>query len=86
MVEWLNDHLGDPNVRPIDVRWYLAEPGRGKAEYAEEHIPGAAFMDIDADLSAPRGQGPGRHPLPSPNDFAAAASRAGIGPVTPVIA
>jgi thiosulfate/3-mercaptopyruvate sulfurtransferase len=43
-------------------------------------------MDIEADLSAPRGQGPGRHPLPSPADFAAAAGRAGIGPDTHVIA
>ena len=85
-VEWLKDHLGDPDVRPVDVRWYLTERGRGRAEYDEGHVPGAAFMDVDDDLSAPRGQGPGRHPLPSPEAFAAAAGRAGIGPNTYVVA
>jgi thiosulfate/3-mercaptopyruvate sulfurtransferase len=83
---WLNDHLGDPHISVIDVRWYLTEPGRGKAEYTEAHIPGAAFMDMEADLSAPRGQGPGRHPIPAPEHFAAAAARAGIGLDTHVIA
>lgn len=85
-VEWLKDRLGDPSVRPVDVRWYLAERGRGRAEYDGGHIPGAAFMDVDDDLSAPRGQGPGRHPLPDPAAFAAAAGRAGIGPDTHVVA
>ena len=84
--EWLADHNDDPNVRPVDVRWYLTEPGRGRAEYAEAHIPGAPFMDLETELSAPRGSGPGRHPLPSPEDFAAVAGRAGIGPNTHVIA
>lgn len=83
---WLAEHLGEPNVRPIDVRWYLTEPGRGRQEYLEGHIPGAVFLDIDGDLAAPRGSGPGRHPLPSAEHFAAAASRAGIGPSTHVVA
>ncbi|MGZ4389015.1 MAG: sulfurtransferase, partial [Gaiellaceae bacterium] len=42
------------------------------------HVPGAAFLDLDRDLSAPPGPR-GRHPLPSAENFAAAASRAGIG-------
>lgn len=84
--EWLNERLGDPNVLPIDTRWYLTEPRRGRAEYDAGHIAGAPYMDLDADLAAPRGQGPGRHPLPTPEQFAAAAGRAGIGPDTHVIA
>jgi thiosulfate/3-mercaptopyruvate sulfurtransferase len=84
--DWLAAHLGDPDVRPIDVRWYLTEPARGRAEYAEAHIPGAPFMDLETDLAAPRGEGPGRHPLPTPERFAAAAGRAGIGPDTHVVA
>src|SRR5690242_3333118 len=83
---WLSDHLSDPSIRPVDVRWYLTDPGRGRAEYADAHIPGAPFMDVETELSAPRGSGPGRHPLPSPEDFAAAAGRAGIGPNTHVVA
>ena len=85
-VGWLRDRLGDAGVRVVDVRWYLTEPGRGREEYLAGHIPGAVYMDIDTDLSAPRGQGPGRHPLPSPAAFAAAAGRAGIRPDTHVVA
>jgi thiosulfate/3-mercaptopyruvate sulfurtransferase len=43
-------------------------------------------MDVDDDLASPRGQGPGRHPLPTAAAFARAAGRAGIGPDTHVVA
>jgi thiosulfate/3-mercaptopyruvate sulfurtransferase len=62
----------------VDCRWELGKPGRGRELYLEGHIPGASFLDVDEDLSAPPGER-GRHPLPDPEDFAAAASRAGIG-------
>src|SRR5262245_23947016 len=83
--EWLAARLGDPTVRPVDVRWYLTEPGKGHVEYAQAHIPGAPFMDMEDDLASRRGQGPGRHPLPTPESFAAAAGRAGIGDETHVV-
>jgi thiosulfate/3-mercaptopyruvate sulfurtransferase len=50
------------------------------------HLPGAVLIDADRDLAAPPFDGPGRHPLPSPEVFAAAMSRAGIGDETPVVA
>jgi thiosulfate/3-mercaptopyruvate sulfurtransferase len=84
--EWLAAHLDDPQVQPVDVRWYLTERGRGRAEYEVAHIPGASFLDVDDDLAAPRGQGPGRHPLPSPEAFAAALGAAGIPDGATVIA
>jgi len=84
--EWLVVRLDDPVVRTIDVRWYLGEPGRGWNDYQAEHIPGATYLDIDQDLAAPRGQGPGRHPLPTAAAFAAAAGRAGIGSASHVVA
>jgi thiosulfate/3-mercaptopyruvate sulfurtransferase len=62
----------------VDCRWDIANPSRGRELYREGHIPGASFLDIDLDLAAPP-SGRGRHPLPSAEDFAAAASRAGIG-------
>ncbi len=49
------------------------------------HIPGAAFLDVERDLSAPPGP-QGRHPLPDAARFAAAASRAGIGAAALVVA
>jgi thiosulfate/3-mercaptopyruvate sulfurtransferase len=84
--EWLAARLANPGIRPADVRWSLLDPGKGRRAYLEGHIPGAAFLDIDGDLAAPRGEGPGRHPLPTPERFAAAMSRAGIGPGTHVVA
>jgi thiosulfate/3-mercaptopyruvate sulfurtransferase len=64
--------------RFLDCRWELGDASRGRELYRAGHIPGAAFLDVDADLSAPPGAR-GRHPLPDADAFAAAASRAGIG-------
>ena len=71
--------------RFVDCRWELGNPGRGRELYLAGHIPGAAFLDVERDLSAPPGPG-GRHPLPAAEDFAAAVSRAGIGPGVFVVA
>ena len=84
--EWLAEHLDAPDVRVVDVRWSLLERDKGRNTYLEGHIPGAVHLDVDQDLASPRGQGPGRHPLPLPSRFAASMSRAGIGPDTHVIA
>jgi len=61
----------------VDCRWELGNPGRGRELYLAAHIPGASFLDVEHDLSAPPGEG--RHPLPPPAAFAEAAGRAGIG-------
>jgi thiosulfate/3-mercaptopyruvate sulfurtransferase len=85
--DWLAQHLNDPLIRIVDVRWYLLDSDRtGQSEYLKGHIPGAVHMDIEHDLSSPRGKGPGRHPLPTSEIFAGAASRAGIAPGTHVVA
>jgi thiosulfate/3-mercaptopyruvate sulfurtransferase len=62
----------------VDCRWELGRPGAGRDLYLAAHVPGASFLDVDADLAAPPGPR-GRHPLPDADAFAAAASRAGIG-------
>jgi thiosulfate/3-mercaptopyruvate sulfurtransferase len=67
-----------PRYQFVDCRWELGSPGKGPELYLAGHIPGASFLDVDEDLSAPPGPG-GRHPLPPADDFARAASRAGIG-------
>ncbi len=63
----------------VDCRWELGRPERGRELYLEGHIPGASFLDVDADLSDTSVLDAGRHPLPSEERFAAAAGRAGIG-------
>lgn len=62
----------------VDCRWELGNPGAGRRLYEQGHIPGASFLDVDADLAtAPSERG--RHPLPDADAFARAASAAGIG-------
>ncbi len=81
-LEWLRDH---PEAVIADVRWYL--DGRsGREAYAAGHIPGAIFLDVDADLAAPPSVAEGRHPLPDPTDFAATMIDAGIGDDSTVVA
>jgi thiosulfate/3-mercaptopyruvate sulfurtransferase len=82
---WLRAALERPDVRVVDCRYRLGEPGAGEQLWREGHIPGAAFLDVDRDLAAPPGER-GRHPLPSAERFEVAARRAGIGAGTLVIA
>ncbi len=82
---WLRKRLRDPAVRVVDCRFRLGEPGAGEELWRAEHIPGAAFMDVDSELASEPGEG-GRHPLPDADAFRAAARRAGIGPDTLVVA
>jgi thiosulfate/3-mercaptopyruvate sulfurtransferase len=70
----------------VDCRWELGSPGRGRELYLAGHVPGASFLDVDEDLSDLSVLGQGRHPLPSAERFAEAASRAGIGPGVTVVA
>jgi thiosulfate/3-mercaptopyruvate sulfurtransferase len=71
--------LGSLRYQFVDCRWELGSPGRGWELYLAGHVPGAAFLDVDEDLSDQSVEGQGRHPLPSAERFAATASRAGIG-------
>jgi thiosulfate/3-mercaptopyruvate sulfurtransferase len=62
----------------LDVRWPIPGPP-DRAGYLAGHIPGARFVDLDADLSAPPGGADGgNHPLPTPEAFTAAMRRHGV--------
>jgi thiosulfate/3-mercaptopyruvate sulfurtransferase len=77
----LRDRLDD--VTLLDVRYQMGGPG-GPDEYAEGHIPGAVYVDMDTELAAPPGAG-GRHPLPDIETFEAAMRRAGVSGDRPVV-
>jgi thiosulfate/3-mercaptopyruvate sulfurtransferase len=81
---WLERNIDLPDLRLVDCRFKLDDPGAGVRGYREAHIKGAVFVDVHRDLTGTNGSG--RHPLPAPDAFAAAMSRAGIGPDTLVIA
>jgi thiosulfate/3-mercaptopyruvate sulfurtransferase len=75
---WLRERLGSAGIVVADVRWTV--DGSGRTQYEAGHIPGAIYLDADDDLSTPVGEGrEGRHPLPSPEDFAGRMGEAGIG-------
>lgn len=77
--------LDRAGVTVLDVRYRLGGPP-GAGEFAAGHIPGAAYVDLDADLAAPPGGASGgRHPLPDPMRFAAAMRRCGVQDDRPVV-
>ena len=75
-----------PHAVLADVRWYL--DGRdGHEAFRGGHLPGAIWIDLDTHLAAhdlPATEG--RHPLPTPEAFAASMSALGIGDDTIVVA
>ncbi|MEO6578365.1 MAG: sulfurtransferase [Candidatus Limnocylindria bacterium] len=83
-VDWLEGHLTDPLLRIADVRWSLAGP-TGLERFESGHLPGAAFLDADTELSSP-GEGPGRHPVPTATKVARVLGAVGIGDAHSVIA
>ena len=75
--EWLAERLGQPDLRIVDASWHMPATGRsGADDYAQAHIPGAVFLDIDA-LSDTSNPAP--HMLPAASDFGSAMERLGIG-------
>ncbi|MBI3977234.1 MAG: sulfurtransferase [Chloroflexi bacterium] len=52
---WLAEHLDDPNLRLVDLRFYF--DGRdGHAAYLAGHIPGAVYCNWPQDLADTTGQ------------------------------
>jgi thiosulfate/3-mercaptopyruvate sulfurtransferase len=70
----------------IDCRFSLADPTLGYQQYQIGHIPGAHYLDLNADLSAPAGPQGGRHPLPDVAELTAKLAQLGVGPQTLVVA
>lgn len=68
--------VGDENVSFVDGSWYLPAHNRnGAEEFLAMRIPGAVYFDIDA-VADPETDLP--HMLPSPEQFAQAASVLGL--------
>src|SRR5262245_36904687 len=92
---WLAAHLGDPDVRIVDMRGYVqtqtapdgsqtAEYMGAREEYAQAHLPGAVYLDwtrdiVDMDDPVPAQVAP-------PEKIAQLLGAAGIGDETLVVA
>jgi thiosulfate/3-mercaptopyruvate sulfurtransferase len=76
--------IDESSVRVVDCRWYLGRPGEGRVAYDAGHLPRAVHLDVDSDLTAPRGTG--RHPLPDVATFVARLEAVGIGDEHTVVA
>jgi thiosulfate/3-mercaptopyruvate sulfurtransferase len=74
----LAGHLSDTDWFVADCRFELGKPEAGRDAWRAGHIPGAAYVDLERDLSVPVTPASGRHPLPDPADFAQTLSRLGI--------
>lgn len=83
---WLLEHVSDPAVRVADCRFTLGQPDAGRERYDAGHLPGAVYLDLERDLSGPKGERGGRHPLPDPAVLAARLGALGIGDDSLVIA
>ncbi|WP_313645952.1 sulfurtransferase [Pseudomonas sp.] len=63
----LAERQGSPKLVILDCRFALEDVDYGQRSYAEGHIAGAHFADLERDLSGPVHKGQtGRHPLPDP--------------------
>jgi thiosulfate/3-mercaptopyruvate sulfurtransferase len=79
---WLEEHLADPDLVVVDLRW--DEQGRGRERHDEGHIAGSHFLDWATDLVEPGHRV--AFMLAAPDRFAAALERCGISDHTVVVA
>jgi thiosulfate/3-mercaptopyruvate sulfurtransferase len=87
---WLAQHLGDANLRVFDCTTHLIPDPKttyqvvpGRADFETAHIPGAQFIDLQADLSDNESRL--RFMKPGAAAFAAAMGRFGVGADSRVI-
>ncbi len=85
-IETLRSHLHDPAWVVVDCRHSLANFAAGRAAYEEAHVPGAAFADVERDLSGEKTGSNGRHPLPERHAFAAFLGKIGADERSQIVA
>lgn len=73
---WLAERLGSDAIAIVDATWFMPGAGKvGREAYAEAHIPGAVFFDIDDIADKSTGL---PHMLPTAAAFAEAAGALGL--------
>ena len=93
--EWLATHSNDPHLRLYECTTYLAAPAEGaaapytvvsgRADFEQGHLPGAAFLDLQGELSDASSPPHLRFTMPDPHVLGGAFARRGIGDDTRVV-
>ncbi len=89
-VEWLAEHLDDPNLVILDCSVMIESDDdgsfrtvNGRANFEAGHIPTAGFADLMGDLSD--SESPIGYAVPAPEQFAAAMGALGVSDDTRVV-
>ncbi len=69
-----------------DCSFDLGNADAGAQAHAQRHLPGALYLHLDKDLSAPKAPGRGRHPLPTQQAFVQRLASLGLSDDLPVVA
>ncbi|GIP26987.1 thiosulfate sulfurtransferase [Paenibacillus sp. J23TS9] len=83
---WLLARLYEPEIVIVDCRFLLTDPEAGRKAYTEDHIPGAIYLDLEKQLSAPVSTHGGRHPLPEISKLTTVLSEVGMNRDSTVVA
>ncbi|KGE16893.1 sulfurtransferase [Paenibacillus wynnii] len=83
---WLLARMYEPELVIVDCRFVLSDPEAGRIAYTADHIPGAIYLHLEEQLSAPVGSHGGRHPLPDVTELAQVFSKVGMNKDSIVVA
>lgn len=81
----LKDHAGR-KILVCDCSFDLTNPAAGRQAFEAAHVPGAVYLHLEDDLSAPRNGQNGRHPLPDADAFVRRMAELGADDDTLIIA
>ena len=82
----LAERQQSPGLVILDCRFALEDPDYGRCSYAEGHIDGAQYADLERHLSGPVTKGvTGRHPLPAADTLVQQLRAWGINADTDVV-
>ncbi|MDA2891981.1 rhodanese-like domain-containing protein [Mycolicibacterium sp. BiH015] len=74
-----------PDTVLLDVRHVMPADHADRDAYLAGHLPGAVFVDVDADLAGVSTGRNGRRPLPGVTEFEKTVRRWGVDITTPVV-
>lgn len=79
-IDWLKKKLENKTDQlvVVDVRFSLGDPNEGRIAYEQGHIPSAMYLDLNKDLSSPKAEHGGNHPLPDMETFSEKLGEIGI--------